>query len=240
MFKDLLSLSFVTTSDLEQNLQTLLTMLESADEESFIVAPEVALSGFDYDHLESIVAFAPRAIKEIKAATKEKTLIVTLLEKKGDKIYNSVKLFHKGEVIFERAKARLFALGDEEKHMSQGDERDIALVEIDGVKVGILICFELRFKQFWSELEGADIIAIPAWWGVLRATHLAQLSQALALINQCYVVVSDSANAECSGECSIISPFGVVQQNGNTPCLKVPYEQKEIKRMRRYIDVGIK
>jgi omega-amidase len=240
MFKDLISLSFETTTDLVQNLQTLLALVESAPEDSFIVAPEVSLSGFDYEHLDSVVAFASRATSAIRAITKEKTLVVTMLEKRGEHIYNTMKLFHRGEVIYERAKARLFALGDEEKYMLPGEDEDIVIVEIDGVKVGILVCFELRFKQFWSVLEGADIIAVSAWWGALRAKHLVQLTEALALINQCYVVVSDSANKECSGLSGVISAFGISHRNGNNPCLKVPYEQQEIKRMRRYIDVGIK
>ena len=163
-----------------------------------------------------------------------------MLEKQGSEIFNFLKVFHKGELVHKRAKAKLFRLGDEHKFMSEGSSDAIEIVELDGVKVGVLVCFELRFKALWSKLEGADIIALPSWWGVLRSEHFSVLTQALALMNQCYVVASDSANAECSGLSGIITPQGETQRNGNKPCLELPYEKKQITLMRRYLDVGIK
>jgi len=211
-----------------------------APDNAFIVAPEVCLSGFDYENLDLASAFAHEASKALQAATQNKTLVVTMLERVGDEIFNFVTLFHKGEPLHKRAKARLFRLGDEDKFMSEGSDEAIEIIEIEGVKVAILICFELRFKALWQKIEGADVIALPAWWGVLRAEHLRLLSEALALMNQCYVVVSDSANAECSALSGIITPQGEPLRNGNKPCLEVPYEKKKIMLMRRYLDVGIK
>ena len=92
----------------------------------------------------------------------------------------------------------------------------------------------------WQKLEGADIIAVPAWWGVLRTEHFKAITQTLAIMNQCYVVASDSKDAECTKMSGIITPQGIVQRNGNRACLEVTYSQKEIEVMRRYMDVGIK
>ncbi|MEA1982966.1 MAG: carbon-nitrogen hydrolase family protein, partial [Campylobacterota bacterium] len=104
----------------------------------------------------------------------------------------------------------------------------------------LLICFELRFKELWKMAEGADIIAVPSWWGVLRTEHFKALTQTLAIMNQCYVVASDSLNEECSKMSGIIKPNGEVLRNGNSACLSVEYKTKEIALMRRYMDVGIK
>ncbi len=235
----LCSLLFKTTSDYDANLQTLLDLIEKTDTKSLIVAPEVCLSGFDYENYEEVLKFAQKANEELKKVSKDKIIILTMIEKRGDEVFNFAKIFHNGEIIYERAKARLFRFGDEHKFMSEGRDEDIKIVEIDGIKIGILICFELRFKELWQKLEGCDVIALPSWWGVLRTEHFKALSHSLAIINQCYVVASDSYNEECTKMSGIIRPHGEDERNGNEPCLKVPYDKKEIIKMRRYMDVGI-
>jgi len=234
------SLLFDTTNDYNTNLQTLLRLIQQTPQNSLIVAPEVCLTGFAYDNYEKALDFALIAIKEIKKASLNKIIILTMLERRDGEIYNFAKIFFNGEVVYERAKARLFKFGDEHKYMSEGSDDPIEIVEVDGIKIGILICFELRFKNLWQKLEGADLIALPSWWGVLRTEHFKNLTQALAIINQCYVVASDSLNEECTKMSGIITPMGDVQRNGNKPCLEVEYSKKEINTMRRYMDVGIK
>ncbi len=235
----LCSLSFETTNDYNANLQTLLTLIDNSQKNSIIVAPEVALTGFDYENFDAITAFASYAIESIKKASANKTVILTIIEKRDDGVYNFAKVFHNGEVIYERVKAKLFKFGGEEKYFVEGNIDDIDFVLVDGIKIAILICFELRFKELWSRCEGADIIAVPAWWGKIRAKHFEILTQSLALINQCYVVASDAKNEECTKISAIISPQGEAFYNRNKPCLEVKYNKKDISLMRRYMDVGI-
>ena len=229
-----------TTSNYNTNLQTLLKLIEQTSENSLIVAPEVCLTSFDYDNLDEVIEFANIANEQIKKASKNKIIILTILERRDGEVFNFAKIFFNGEIVYERAKARLFRFGDEHKYMSEGTDEPIEIVEVDGIKIGILICFELRFKNLWQKLEGSDVIALPSWWGVLRTEHFKSLTQALAIMNQCYVVASDSLDAECTKMSGIITPMGEVQRNGNKPCLEVEYNKKEITTMRRYMDVGIK
>jgi len=239
MYK-LYSLLFdTTTDDYNINLQTLLSEINQLPEKSLIVAPEVCLSGFDYDNFDKVCEFSLFANREIKKASKNKIIILTMIEKRDGEIFNFAKIFYNGEVVYERAKARLFRFGDEHKYMSDGSDEEIKIVEVDGIKIGIIICFELRFKELWQKLEGCDVIAVPSWWGVLRSEHFKALTHSLAIINQCYVVASDSLNTECTKMSGIIRPHGEDERNGNKPCLEVEYDKKEISTMRRYMDVGI-
>jgi predicted amidohydrolase len=238
MYK-LCSLSFITTNNYRANLQTLLKLLNQTSDNSLIVAPEVCLSGFDYDNFAEVCAAAPHAIGEIKKASINKIIILTIIEKRGDEVFNFAKIFHNGEVVYERAKARLFRFGGEHNYFAEGSDEDIKIVDIDGMKIGIIICFELRFKEIWKKLEGCDVIATPSWWGVLRTEHFKTLTQALAILNQCYVIASDSLNEDCTKMSGIIKPDGKVKRNGNRACLEVDYIKKEIVLMRRYMDVGI-
>ena len=229
-----------TTSDFNTNLQTLLTLINQSSPKSLIVAPEVCLTSYDYDNFDKVLAFASIANEAIKEASQNKIIILTMIEEKNGEVFNFAKIFHNGEIVYERAKARLFRFGDEHKYMSEGNDELIKIVEVDGIKIGILICFELRFKELWQKLEGADVIAVPSWWGVLRTEHFQVITQALAIINQCFVVASDSLDAECTKMSGIIGPHGKVDRNRNEPCLEIPYSTKEIEVMRRYMDIGIK
>jgi predicted amidohydrolase len=235
----LCSLLFDTTQDYDANLELLLDLVEKTEENSLIVAPEVCLTGFDYENYDQAVAFSDIANEKLKKASYGKIIILTMLERSGDEIFNFAKIFHNGEVVYKRAKARLFRFGNEHKYMSQGSDEDLKIVEIDGIKIGILICFELRFKEFWQRLEGCDVIAVPSWWGVLRTVHFHALTHSLAIINQCYVVASDSQNRNCTKMSGIIRPHGEDERNGDRPLLEVEYDKKEIISMRKYMDVGI-
>ncbi len=237
--RSLCSLLFKTTTNYEENLTTLLALIEKTPDDALIVAPEVCLTGFDYDHFDEVIAFATHANDAIKQVCQNRIVILTIIEKVGEKIYNNVKIFHKGEIVHQRGKVRLFHFGGEHHHFCESDDEDIKIIEIDGMKLGVLICFELRFKALWQKLEGADIIAAPSWWGVLRSEQFKAITQTLAILNQCYVVTSDSANAECTGLSGIITPFGVDTRNENRACLQVRYDKKEVQTMRRYLDVGI-
>ena len=235
----LYSLSFRTTSNYEENLNTLLSLVKETKEKSIIVAPEVCLSAYDYENFEEVLLFADRANKEIKEASKDKIIILTIIEKRDGEVFNFAKIFYNGKVVHERAKAKLFKFGDEHKYMQAGSDENLKIVDIDGIKIGVLICFELRFKDFWQKLEGTDVIAVPSYWGVLRTENFKVLTKALAIMNQCYVVASDSLNEECTKMSGIIKPNGEVFRNGNKPCLEIDYNKKEINTMRRYMDVGI-
>lgn len=235
----LCSLLFETTKEYDNNLKTLLELIDKAPKKSLIVAPEVCLTGFDYQNYEKAVEFSDVASEALKKASKDKIVILTMLQKRGDEVFNFAKIFHNGEIVYERAKAKLFRFGDEHKYMSEGSSEDVGIVEVDGIKIGILICFELRFKDFWQKLEGCDVIALPSWWGVLRSEHFRVLTQSLAIINQCYVVASDSQNEECTKLSGIIRPHGEDKRNKKRACLKMAYNKKEILSMRRYMDVGI-
>ena len=236
----LCSLLFKTTPNYDDNLQTLLTLIKQTTDNTLIVAPEVCLTAYDYDNFDVVVDFSSYAIEEIKKVSYNKIIILTIIEKRDGEIFNFAKIFHNGEVVYERAKARLFRFGDEHKYMSEGSDDAIRIVEVAGIKIAIFICFELRFKELWQKSEGADVIAVPSYWGVLRTEHFKAFTQTLAIMNQCYVVASDSMDKECTKMSGIINPQGEVQRNGNSSCLEVDYSKKDISTMRRYMDVGIK
>jgi len=103
------------------------------------------------------------------------------------------------------------------------------------VKYALLICFELRFKELWKQIEGADVVFVPARWGKPRRQHLEILSRALAVMNQCYVVVSNSSDPDMAGASAIISPNGDAIMDDNAEAIEGSIDFREIKKIRRYI-----
>ena len=235
----LCTLLFETTNEYEENLRTLLELIGKCPDNSLVVAGEVCLTGYDYENFEAVLDFAEIALPKLTEASKNKTVILTLLQRDGEGAKNFAYVLHDGAVLHRQAKAKLFKFGDEHRYFDAGREEDIMIFEVAGVKLGILICFELRFKKLWMQLEGADVIAVPSWWGKLREQNYLTLTNALAVMNECYVLCSDNLNKECNGQSGIITPFGIEERNANRGVLVQDFSKKEIQKMRRYMDIGI-
>ena len=236
----LISLLFETTKDYNQNLERLLSLIQQAPEFSIIVAPEVCLSGYDYENFTEVLKFSIYATQKIKEVSKNKIIILTMIEKDSDAIFNFIKVFHNQNIVYKRAKARLFRFGDEHKYMQEGSDDNIKIITIDGIKIALFICFELRFLELWQKAKGADVIAVSAYWGVLRSEHFKSFTNTLAVMNQCYVVASDSKNEDCTKLSGIITPMGEDYRNNQEDFLMLPFDKNEIKKMRRYMDIGLR
>jgi len=240
MSRQLITLQFESTNNYQDNLNTLINLIKETDEDAIVLAPEVCLTGFDYDNFDKAADFTSTAMPELLKLAQTRIITLTLIEKTDNgKIFNFAKVLHNNKAVYTQAKNRLFKLGDEDKFFSEGTDKNLSLFEIDGIKFGLLICFEIRFKKYWIDLEGADIILIPARWGKIRTENFKVLTESLAIINQCYILAADASNDDCTSMSGIISPFGKALRNGNTLCLKSTYDKQEISKMRRYLNVGI-
>lgn len=63
------------------------------------------------------------------------------------KVYNKLMVFNRdGEQIAEYDKLHLFGLMDENKYISPGEK--LCLFELDGIKCGAMICYDLRFPNW--------------------------------------------------------------------------------------------
>jgi predicted amidohydrolase len=237
--KPIVSLCLSTEENFENNLTKLILVIVQSPEDAIIVAPEVVLSGFNYDRFEEAAAFTPYALDKLMGFIGNRLLIFTAITKLGDEFYNIAYALHAKKIIRAQSKAKLFTLGAEIEHFSAGEKAKILPFEFKGMKIGILICFELRFKSLWQQLEGCDLIAIPAQWGKIRTEHFITLTNALAVMNQCYVIASDADNDDTSGMSGIINPFGHELRNNGAPSLSSTYEQRTVTAMRRYLDIGI-
>jgi len=219
----------------QKNLDMLLAYVEQCKTEKLIVAPEVCLTDYDYAHIDEAVAFSQKALEILLAKISDQILVLTLLSKHGEHYTNDAVVLHNHQIIHRQSKHKLFLLGEEDKYLQAGKAEDIRLFEIEGVKYGLMICFEVRFKQLWAQLEGADVILLPSQWGIPRKRHLEILPQALAIMNQCYVIVANSAKETMASSSAIYSPNGGVVMDDMQEMIRGEIDFPLIKKMRRYL-----
>ncbi len=219
----------------QENLDTLLLYLKEHQDKHIVVAPEVFLTAFDYEHMATAAKFSANALKTLKKEVNEQIVVLTLILEEGDTFVNQAVVIHKHRIVHRQEKVKLFRLGDEDLYFEAGKKKKIKPFEIEGVKYALLICFELRFKELWGQIEGADVVLVPARWGKIRKTHLEVLSRALAVMNQCYVIVSSACDEDMARSSAIISPTGEVTMNDTLKAVEGSIDFREIKKMRRYI-----
>lgn len=231
------TLQFSASKRYQENFDKLLSYIYKHRDSDIIVAPEVCLSGMDLKHLETASKFSIMALKVLKKKIDKQIVIFTIIIKKGDYFVNQAVVIHQHKIVHKQDKSKLFRLGDEDLYFLAGKEKAIAPFEINGVKYAILICFELRFKHLWQQVDGVDIIIVPARWGILRKNHLEILSKALAVLNQCYVIVSNANDSDMASSSAIISPMGESISDDSQEVVSGEIDFREIKKMRRYIDL---
>ena len=219
----------------QENLDTLIFYLKAHQDKHIVLAPEVFLTSYDYEHMATAAKFSANALKTLKKEVGEQIVALTLILEEGDTFINQAVVIHRHKIIHRQEKVKLFKLGDEDLYLKAGRKKKIKPFEIEGVSYAILICFELRFKDLWKQVEGVDVVLIPARWGKVRKGHLEVLSQALAVMNQCYVVVSNSSDADMASSSSIISPTGKTIMDDSAEVIEGSIDFREIKKMRRYI-----
>jgi predicted amidohydrolase len=95
---------------------------------------------------------------------------------------------------------------------------DVVTAEIDGVTVGLTICYDLRFPELYRALalRGARLILVPsAFTALTGAAHWQVLLRARAIENGVFIAAADQTgphppDRECYGHSMIVDPWGRV------------------------------
>ncbi|MEX1142581.1 MAG: carbon-nitrogen hydrolase family protein [Thermoleophilaceae bacterium] len=140
-----------------------------------------------------------------------------------DKLSNTcVHVGPDGELRGAYRKIHMFdvVVGGREYRESASEERgdEIVVSEADGARLGLTVCYDLRFPELFRILavEGARVIAVPAaFTAVTGAAHWDTLVRARAIENQAFVVAADQVGMhgggmESHGGSQIVDPWGDV------------------------------
>lgn len=237
---NLIALQTRTQESFKANYKHLKELISSCEEGSFILAPELCLTGFCYDRMDEAADFTEKVKKKIQKLSENKTIAISFIEKQDIDYYNTLYIFHKKKIVHIQSKHKLFPLGDEPANFSSGKLDNMEIIDIEGIKVASLICFEIRFPEYWVKLRGADLILNPSMWGIKRKEHFETMTKALAVANQCYVLTANSANEDMAKGSGVINPWGEELRDDTKEVISSKMNLFEMKKVRSYIDIGLK
>lgn len=113
------------------------------------------------------------------------------------------------------------SFGFKESDVLSAGATEPVVVEVNGWRVGLMTCYDLRFPELGRLLadEGAEVIVVPAAWvaGERKVQHWQTLLRARAIENLAYVVgVGQPAPRYC-GHSTVIAPNGDVLVEAGGP-----------------------
>jgi omega-amidase len=234
----------------EANLETVKKMVAQAALRcsDIVVLPELWSTGYDLenaaDHATQLDQGIFRQVAHL-AQQYEVHILGSCLSLIGHERYgNTAVLFDPGgDAIGVYSKIHLFRLMDEDRYLVAGNR--LTLVDSAWGKVGLAICYDLRFPELFRAyaLAGARIVFLPSEWPHPRLAHWRILLRARAIENQMYLVacnrVGVSKETHFHGHSAIIDPWGdvVIEGGEDDQLLTADIALKKVDEVRAKIPI---
>ena len=215
-----------------------------------LICPEMVVSGYCIGAEAASRLAEPdngaysKAISKI--AQKNKIAIVFGYPERDDQnnIYNSAMFINReGKTLLNYRKTNLF--GDLDRSMFSPSHGKMDIVEFDGWRIGVLICYDIEFPENARllALEGAELIIVPTACMTPYDSVPMTLVPARAIENQVYLAYANYTGSEpgikyCGLSC-IISPDGVdlarAKSEGTNELIAANLTHSELSRVREDI-----
>ena len=176
--------------DAAANRATVEAMIRQAEPDagSLVVLPETFASGFTSDVAAGTdspdgetAAWLAASAREI-GCTLVGGVITTAADGRGENV--AVVASPAGEVG-RYAKRHCLPIGGESRHFNPG--RGHLSFDCAGLRVAVLVCYDLRFPEDFRASAGADLFVVIANWPAQRQHHWHALLRARAVENQAFV-----------------------------------------------------
>lgn len=226
------AIQMISNANVEENLAQAEQLIEQAAKQGaqLIVLPEnFALMSETTDILNIAESFGKGKIQNFlknQSITNKIYLIsgsIPLFSNNLNKIYSSCLVFDlEGNCIAHYNKIHLFDVQIPEKNEIYQESatyeygKEIAVCETPFGKLGIGICYDLRFPELFRAMNNLTMIAIPAaFTQTTGEVHWEILLRARAIENQAYVIAANQGGKhengrETFGNSMIIDPWGKV------------------------------
>lgn len=193
--------------------------VETPDEGSLIVLPEMFATGFSFNTGATKQNPSRESEEYLRNLARKHACTVlggVVTEDASGKCRNEAIVFDDSGVELARyAKIRPFNIGGETAVHTAGEE--IVVFEWAGFKIAPLICYDLRFPELARDAtlrHGAEMIIYIASWPAKRYQHWLTLLQARAIENQAYVIGVNRAGQDpqfsYAGRSVAVDPHGVI------------------------------
>ncbi len=153
------------------NAGRIATLVAQARDEfgaGLVLFPELALSGYPPEDLllrPSFLADCEAALQRIAAATRGIVAVVGWPQAAGAVVYNAASVLRDGRVEATYRKRELpnYAVFDERRYFDVDPDGGPCVFEVDGVRVGLVICEDLWFPEPLAQAAaaGAQLVLVP-------------------------------------------------------------------------------
>ncbi len=189
--------------DVSYNMTRVEALIASAGPDcDLIVFPEAALTGYCFANEDELDRHAleqsDEAIVRLQqiAAQKNLSIVIGAVEKKGGQFFNTVFFLEPDGSVFSYHKSHLPYLGVD-RFVHPGD-RPAAVFETRFGKIGLIVCYELRFPEAarLAALQGARLILQPTNLPEGGESHPDFLTRARACENRVHFVSCNRSGTE--------------------------------------------
>jgi len=186
-----------------------------------VVFPECALTGYLMESAEEALSVgetvpgpSTEVFRDLCART-DTYIIFGLIEKDGKKLYNTAVLVGPEGVVGRHRKAHLVRVAVD-SFVAPGQHLEV--FEIRGIRIGLLICYEIRFPEASRvlALKGAQMIVVIANWPMGAEVNPNIMVPARAAENHVYVLGVNRSGKE--GTLSFIGNSVIYDPNGSLLC----------------------
>ncbi len=225
------AVQMVSTPRVADNLERAAALITQAVEKgaSLVALPEYfpIIGGNDADKLAAGESEGAGPVQEFLASTARAHAIwlvggsIPLLSDKAGKMRNACLVFDpQGERVAQYDKIHLFGFAqgkeryDESATIAAGDR--LAAFDTPFARVGLSICYDMRFPELYRALGVTDLLVIPAaFTETTGRAHWEILLRARAIENQCYVLAVAQGGVhengrETHGNSMLIDPWGEI------------------------------
>jgi len=163
--------------------------------------PEMFTTGFCTDKPELAETVDGSTIKALQQAANTTGVAIcgSFICKDNGQLYNRGFFIRPNDKPTFVDKAHLYAHGGEDKFFTAGRERTI--IEYKGVKMRLLLCYDLRFPVWARNQSGYDydLLLVSANWPEIRIQYWDALVAARATENQCYIAAANAVGNDGLG-----------------------------------------
>jgi predicted amidohydrolase len=131
------------------------------------------------------------------------------------------------------------SFGYRESDRLSGGGLEPVVVDVEGWRVGLMTCYDLRFPELARRLvdAGAEVLVVPAAWlpGERKVEHWRTLLAARAIENTCFVVAAAQPEPRYCGHSAVVGPLGEVlaEAGGAEETLDVVLDRSVLEAARR-------
>ena len=229
------AVQMVSKPSIEANLRDAAALIEQAvaDGARLVALPEYfCLMGRETDKVAAREADGQGPIQDFLATTAARHRIwlvggtVPLVAPQPDRVKNSVLVYGPdGQRVARYDKIHLFAFTkgqesyDEARTIAPGTElRSFDMAPDDGprIRIGLSVCYDLRFPELYRALGSPDLILVPAaFTATTGRAHWLTLLRARAIENLCYVLAPAQGGQHENGRATfgrsvLFDPWGEV------------------------------